>query len=164
MIESTSRSSKAEFIRSILPQNWQEQFDANFSSNDLIDAYFKGRSDGENQFSKIILERFRENINKATKLAEQFIDLARERGVEIIHAHLKVQDIARFTILFIVSEEAFLSEDFRNIYLLSNFIKSTNNSDSFSINFTFTHQSEHLNSDCLSSDGFIMRYGNTGKA
>lgn len=164
MIMQSSSTSRAEFIKNILPKNWQEQADANFSSDDLIDAYYKGKSDVENQIAKIVMERFTENITKATKLAEQFINLSKEKGVDVINAHLKVDDIAKFKVLFTVTEEDYLSDNFNNIYLLSNFIKTTNNSDTFSITFSFTYQSEHLSNECLSSDGYIMRYGNTGKA
>lgn len=156
--------SKGNFVKSILPENWHEQSGANFSSDDLIDAYFKGKADGQNQIQKIILERFKENITTATKLAEKLISLAKEKDIKIINALLRIEDVAKFTILFVVSEEDYLSEKFRNIYLLSSELKNTNNTDSFSISFTFTNQSEHLNSECMASDGFIMKYGNTGKA
>src|SRR5689334_22382958 len=126
MTQFVSKSAKANFVKNILPDNWQEQAGASFSDDDLIDAYLKGTKDGKSSHEKIILDRFKENVIKATGVAEKFISMAKERGITLINAHLKAEDVAKFTVLFIVDEDDFTSDAFREIYLLARGVKESN--------------------------------------
>jgi hypothetical protein len=149
-------------ISRILPDSWEQQADASYSSNDLIDAYFKGKRDEKTQNEKILFEKLRQNIAEATKIAETFINTVKDKGIKILYAHLKIEDIGRFNFLFVVEEEHYFSDAFRDIIVLSQQIKKDRQTDTFQISFTFTHNSDKISEECIVSDGYILRYD--GKA
>lgn len=158
------QAEKQDLIASILPKNWQEQKGANFSEDDLIDAYFKGKDDGSSSRDKIIMRAFQENLVKATTTAEELIHEAEHLDVTLIKTLLKIEAIDIFKVLFIVSEDDYVSENIDALIMLSINKKNQVNQDTFTIEFSFTYQSESLNDDCIAADGYLSKYAGTGKA
>ena len=98
-------NSKKELVASILPLNWEEQKGASFSEDDLIDAYFKGKKEERTTGEKLLHKTFQDNLVSATGTAERFIHQAKGKGLNIIAALLKIEDLFRFRVMIVVSED-----------------------------------------------------------
>lgn len=155
-------SSKKELIASILPQNWEEQKGASFSEDDLIDAYFKGKKEEKTTNEKLFHKTFQDNLVMATGTAERFIHQVKEKGLNIITALLKVEDLFRFRVMIVVSEDDYIADSFSDFILMSSALKSEVDQDTFTINFSFTYHSDDLSDDCLAADGYKSKYAGKG--
>ena len=143
--------------KSRLPQNWEKSKDV-YTGDDLIDAFLTGKEAGKNEHFRILLAQFKENIDQAASLSEKLYKQIAELNIKPFDVRIKAEDITRFKALFIVQKEDFLSDEFRNAYVLSRKIKNDSESDKFYISFSFTPSSEDLNEHCLVADGFFMKY------
>ncbi|MBU0488410.1 MAG: hypothetical protein KKD31_10730 [Bacteroidetes bacterium] len=130
-----------------------------YSENDLIDAYLAGKREQRDSEKKILIERFVSNLNKAkTRGIDFFRFLVAEKQNPKI-AYLKIEDISKFQIVFIIPQDVFVSEGFPVVYSKAREIKQEVNDDTFHISFSFMPFTESINEERLISDGFILRHG-----
>ena len=155
-------ASKKELVASILPQNWEEQKGASFSEDDLIDAYFRGKKEERTTNEKLLHKTFQNNLVTATGTAERFIHQVKEKGLNVIAALLKVEDVFMFRVMIVVSEDDYIADSFSDFILMSSTLKSEVDQDTFTINFSFTYHSDNLSDDCLAADGYKSKYAGKG--
>lgn len=139
------------------PQKWEQNKQA-YTSNDLISAYRDGKKAGADEKERIILKQFNINIDKAADISEKLLERATEEGIKVQTIHLKAEGISLFKSLFIVDANDYVSDNFLKIYNIGAKIKSQMNTEDFEISFSFMPLSEHLNKNCLFSDGFFLTY------
>ena len=78
----------------------------------------KGKAIGLEQRDKLAIDRFIENLKKASKNTSELILLLESKGIDVKHANLKVNSFDDFSLLVAISEEDFLSDN-----LDSSFVK-----------------------------------------
>lgn len=136
-----------------------EQF---FSADNVIDAYFSGKKDGNEERSKILREKFSQNLTTAIKAAEQLFSEIIKEGFTCDKVFLKSKNVSHFTALFVVNEDNYLDDSFLKIYDKSIDLKrSLNNTETFDFSTIFTPNSSSLKAERLSSDGYILSYAGT---
>ncbi len=129
-----------------------------FSADALINAYFKGRRDQKIEREKVLLEKLKENLNKAKKLSSDFFDILKKKNISCKHVLLRPKQITEFESVFIVSKKDYISPKFEEIYKLSISKKTRVNSDTFHFSYIFIPYSQNINREKLSSDGYILEY------
>ena len=130
-----------------------------FTGDELIETYFKGCSEGVDQYKKVLLQKLNENLNLAQFLGSSFISSLNSDGVICTAAHLKYMDIERYKIIFIISQDIYF--DFERMYpfyeMAEAFEIEKSNND-FNIEVAFIPEVKSINKHRLVSDGFIFHY------
>ena len=150
-------SQKTTGAGSDFPGIWRKNC-AGCSGNDVIDAYLGDKDVEQTDGLKILFEQLDYNIKKATALVERLYSKISEKQIALKAVHLKAVDITKFRALFIVEKSDFLSDNFREIYILARETKDEAESEEFYISFTFMPASESLSEDALIADAFFLKY------
>lgn len=142
-----------------LPDEGERLFSADF----VIQAYFKGKSDGAEesveQKVKVLKKQFEANLDQAAKNTGKIYEQLKQKGMTPISAHLKTDTFDRFDILITVSEEDVLKESFHDIYQMTRAMEEAVSEDGYNVSFSFINKSNQFDEDMLFSDGYIFTYG-----
>jgi len=109
---------------------------------------------------KILNEKSEENLLKAKKTVENFAEKIIENDFRVNCAFLKINDVAKYEGLFLISLDDYLSDNFITIYKLSIKTKKEINSNTFYFDFKFMPLTENFNEEKIESDGFGFKYEN----
>lgn len=138
-----------------VPKNWDSQ--TTFSSDEVIDAYYKGVDDGKNSIMTALKKQLDNNIGLAAKYAVQLYVKSKRSDIDLKGIYLKVDDIARFSALFIVDKNIFISDEFLRVYAMAENCRQEAEKD-VDLNFSFLPDTGEINSSLLSSDGYYLKY------
>ena len=128
-----------------------------FTANEMHDAYLKGKEKGKKHFIDSVNKTLSFNLPLAATLAEKFIAHVEELySIKVPAAYLKIEEIAKFSVLFLVPKEDFLSPKMRNAYILAEEFEHKENS--FEISFSFTILSENIKEENINSDGYKLKH------
>jgi hypothetical protein len=141
----------------IIPQKW-EKVDELFTSDEVIDAYFNGMSVGKDQTRRLLVNQFKENVEKATGLAEKVYNAVAEKGFNPTEIHLKANQVSNFNALIVVTKEDFINPEFDKIYSVARKVRKESESETFFLTLSFIPYSKELNESCLASDGYFLKY------
>ena len=144
----------------IFPKDWLSEITA----NDVIDAYFLGKEAGQKEHIQHIKQEFTVNVRLATAIGEELLKIVEEANIKLGTIHLKAVNFNSFEMLFLVDESSYNSENFRQAYVFSRLLKEKYKSDRAHFSFSFMSESDEITSECLSADGFFMRYEQRKKA
>jgi len=143
------------------PENWEKSVNV-YSGDDLIDAYIrgreKGREDGKSEAFQVLFSQFTNNMEQAKAESEKLYSIALKSGVKFQSIHIKADSITKFSVLFIADKNDFISDNFRSIYIYARQVKKEAEKENFYISFSFMPSIENLNENCLTSDGYFMKY------
>lgn len=139
------------------PRNWEKVGDT-YNTDEIIDAYLQGKEDGKGMHAKILQQTFANNVNTAAKVSEDLLKKANQKKLKLKAIHLKADSITNFVALFIVDEKSYISDQFRDAFVLAEELKKQTVNDSFYISFLFAPNSKNLNQDCIHADGFFLKY------
>lgn len=133
-----------------------------FSGDEMIDAYFLGKKAGieagwDEKF-QIIAKQFKANIETAVEVSESLYKEASELGIGLKSIQLKSEGLSKFTALFIVDSNDFVSDKFLDVYKISRKLNGHKSNPDIYISFLFTPYSDKLNQDCLTADGYFLNY------
>jgi len=138
--------------------NWNVAKDS-FTGDELIEAYFKGCSEGVDQFKRVLLKKLNENLMMAQSLGSKFISNLNNDNIICTSAHLKYLDIERYKIIFVINRDFYFDfEKMTPIYEMAEIFETTNSKDDFYIEVSFVPGIKTLNNHRLISDGFIFHY------
>ncbi len=143
-----------------LPEDWEIQTTTeqrereSFSADDVINAYLRGKK-AMNALNDRILN---ENLNKAMELTSSFSDILKEKNIKCKLTLLKPKQITEFESIFVIAEEDYISSEFEEIYRLTISEKTRVNNDTFHFSYIFIPDSENLNREKLSSNGYVFEY------
>lgn len=143
-------------IKGPLPNNWQKKGEIN--SDDVINAYVKGKNDGKNEFNKELRNKFQRNLHKAISVSENVYESVNQHGIHLSSIHLRAENLNNFSVLFVTNAGDFLSTKFKSAYSISRRIKEKAIAEDFYISFSFMPDSKNLNQDCLTADGYFLKY------
>lgn len=132
------------------------------TTDDLIDAFIKGtlkgrqdQIDREEQQKQNTLES---NVEKTTKIVGDLYREIASQGFQCSDIRLKMLDIYRHSLIFLIDEKDYLNDKFLKIYEKSIKLKQKNNSDIFDLSITFTSNNKYLNLNNVIADGYILSY------
>lgn len=134
-----------------------------FSSDEVINAYLKGKSEGFELQKKILLNKLTENINQATTATNQVIKFLKKNKFNSISAHLKINSFTDLSVLIMILEEDFLDSKMLEVY---NFIAQleTNNDDGmYNLEFSFCDRNKSdFDENKLITDGYLLKHKKIG--
>lgn len=138
-----------------VPKNWDSQ--TTFSSDEVIDAYYMGVDEGKSSVMTALKKQLDSNIGLAAKYAVQLYAKSKQSAIDLKGIYLKVDDIARFSALFIVDKDTFISEEFLRVYAIAESCRQEAEKD-VDLNFSFLPDTGEINGSLLSSDGYYLKY------
>ncbi len=154
MSATTATSHTKEFSQ---PNNWEKNTQP-FTDDELINAYQLGKKTGMTEQARILSRTFEQNVNKAQSYCEKLYNSLIAKGYKLYTIHLRAESISTFSALFIVDKAQYLSDEFREAFVLSRNFQESIISDDFHIIFMFMAHSKTINEDCLNADGYFLKY------
>jgi hypothetical protein len=137
----------------------QEDGEVFFSSNDLIDAYLHGKKRQADLDKMILIEKLGTNLNRAKRIAEEMYDFILQEGFRCTGVKMKIKDISRYILMFLIDENDMCDNRFDIIYDKSISKKIEHNSlETFDISIVFVQHTASFSMDAALSDGFILTY------
>ncbi|MDR2591320.1 MAG: hypothetical protein LBC59_00740 [Chitinispirillales bacterium] len=130
-----------------------------FSSDELIDAYFKGRRDQVEESKKVLLKIFSDNLKRAQQTCEDFFAALEKNGVKGFFVSLKAESVTIFDAIFVVPTQKFLTHDFDAVYKMAREKKKELVTTTFNISFSFMPLTDSLDEEQMLMDGYILKYG-----
>ena len=144
--------------------NWKK-FPSQFTSDDVIDAYKKGKQAGLSLRHKYHEHFFLQNLVKALESSEGLLnDLTKVKTLKIKHLFIKPVGIEDFEALFIVDQKGYLSNNRKSAYQLAKEKRKEVNNDLFYIDFIFMPDEGAINFAAIKGDGFIFQYDRKTKS
>lgn len=140
-----------------IPSKWEKAEEV-FTSDELINAYFKGVDTGKDQAKFLLQTQFNENVKLATDLAEKLYNKIAAEGFKPSEIHLKADNISVFRALIVVKMDDFLKEQFDLAYKFARELREQSETPKFYISFSFIPHSKDLNEACFVSDGYFLKY------
>jgi|ETNmetMinimDraft_35_1059890.scaffolds.fasta_scaffold129100_1 hypothetical protein len=143
-----------------LPDDWEvqtttEQMQSNlFSADVVINAYFQGKKAQDALNDRILTE----NLDKAMTLSSGFSEKLKEKNIKCKLTLLKPKQITEFESLFVIDEEDYISAEFDEAYRLTISEKEIVNNETFHFSYIFIPDSEDLNREKLTSNGYVFEY------
>ncbi len=130
-----------------------------YSSDDLIDAYLKGRKDAANNDKQMRLEKLEANLKKAKTLSVNLYNSILKQGFNCNTIKLKIKDIYHYSSIFLVQEDDYIKDDFLNIYIESIKIKKeANKNKTFDFTIVFAPMNTEVEFNNMLADGYIFSY------
>ena len=139
------------------PKSWKKTADA-YSEDHLIDAYLRGVKDGRSKYEKILMAQLHNNLNVVGQATEALINETLKLEIPFAEIHLSADNIDSFTILGVVDEKDFVTDEFRSVFTIARSIKNENEKNEIYLIFTFVPYSPKLNQSCIVSDGYAWKY------
>jgi hypothetical protein len=151
-----------EAIKEILsaPSKWQlAPGETRYSSDQVIDAYLKGKSDGIQQTQKLIARQLDANVNKTVEQTNLLIDHLIAAGFHPVAAYIKIEDWDHFTIMVTVPDEEWCDARFLPVFDYVFDATERASSDFYNLEIIFCGLPDEgaFNEPYVFSDGFILK-------
>ncbi len=136
-----------------------------YSSNEVIDAYFKGKevgkADGLKEGSKanrqLFLKALTDNLTKAGVDTRKVLDAFKGQRLKTEVALLRVDSWHRFTVMIVATEAAIRSEKLLKVYDTVNALEGKEVNDQYCIRFSLVAGGKELDSNVLQADGYVLK-------
>lgn len=125
-----------------------------YSADAVVNTYLRWKIDQDVENERIL----KENLDKAMNLCESFSNTLQVKNVKFIRLLLRPKQITEFEAVFIIDKEDYISPRFEEIYKLAISEKTKANSETFHFSYIFIPDTESLDRDKLSSDGYVLEY------
>ena len=129
-----------------------------FTSDDVINAYIRGRKDGLSAKERAVYNQIQSNVVKSAEDVEKLIQLLQKMGFSPTSAHLKINSIDCLEVLVTVPESDFLSDNFSKVYEYLYGFEAANASEDFTIHYSFVDHTGNLNLETITSEGYIFSH------
>ena len=135
-----------------------------FSTDEVIQAYFKGKEVGQKEGSEatrqLLLKALTENLAKAGSETNKVLKAFKAQRLKTESALLRIDSWHHFSVMIVASESAFRSDKLLKVYDVVNALESTVTNDQFHIRFSFVAGGKHLNPKALAADGYVLKLKN----
>ena len=105
-----------------------------------------------------LLKFFKQNVEKATTLAEELNKSFQSLNFPFSNLFLKPSDVRSFEFLFIIEKETYLSDKRKQVYKVIRSLKKDHNSDEFSFSCMLMPSSGDIKMDKVRSEGYRFQY------
>jgi hypothetical protein len=129
-----------------------------FSSDHVIEAYFKGKDAGQRTETSLAADQIGKNLQKSSELTANILDNLRGRNFSPGDIFLRIASQKFYEILITLPENEFLNDEILEVYSFLGELQQKEASNYYNVDVTLCPFSERLNIDCLTADGFIFRY------
>ncbi|WP_158797771.1 hypothetical protein [Pedobacter sp. L105] len=148
--------------RAIDSENWEETLkDSWFSLSEVekfIDESYKSGYDAKDEETKSKLRViFDMNILQTNQITEKLLAYLKELNIQPIAAYLKIDNIYSYSIIVTVGLEDYISSQLLKAYDWVNHTEKETRTKNYTIDLSFMHGDEHLDLECLNSDGYKFK-------
>ncbi|HMN04592.1 MAG TPA: hypothetical protein PKD45_02605 [Flavobacteriales bacterium] len=139
-----------------------------YSTNEVIDAYLKGKEVGkvdglkeESEATKqLFVKALTENLTKASGDTHKVLDAFKSQQLKTIEALLRIDSWHRFSVMIVAEGKAFRSEKLLKVYEVVNALEGRETTDQYGIRFSFVAGGKDLDSKALEADGYVLKLKN----
>ena len=139
-----------------------------FSSDEVIQAYFKGKEvgkadglkEGSEANRQLFLKALTENLAKASLDTNKVLMAFKAQKLKTENALLRIDSWHRFSVMVIASETAFRSEKLLKVYDLVNALEGSVTTEQYHIRFSFVAGGKDLDPKTLEADGYVLKLKN----
>lgn len=144
----------------IRPANWEltSPKEKLFSSDQVIDAYLRGKNEGLEQAQKLILEKLNDNIVKSGKHASELLVYMKKRGFNPQAAFLKINSWDDFTVLIILPENEFVDEKIDGVYDYFTEFETLISEKLYHMHISICDTVDELDESYIHADGFVLKH------
>lgn len=132
--------------------------DHGYSSDDLIDAYLKGKDEGISLPKKILAEKVSENLKKSADVTQQALTALSQSGLNVEAPFLRIASLKYYEVLFPIHEDQFLDDKILDMYGLFAGLQANFESEFYSVDLSFCPFRKKLNTECLAADGYVFKF------
>ena len=129
-----------------------------FSSDHVIEAYFKGKDMGQRTETSLAMDQISKNLQKSSELTALIFENLRNRSLHPVDAFLKIISQKYYEILITVPEREFLSDEILDVYSFLGDLQTKEASDYYKVDISLCPFLKQLNIGSLAADGFILQY------
>tara|TARA_R110002124_G_scaffold157576_3_gene324656 strand:- start:447 stop:932 length:486 start_codon:yes stop_codon:yes gene_type:complete len=143
--------------------SWQDWESTNasaeyFSADDIIDAYQKGHSEAIGKFKDLIKDKIKTNIKETSNNVISLLEDLKDYEFYPDNVLLKIDNWDQFYILFIISEEEFLSPNILDIYQMISDYEDKVKNELYNLTISICSKGEGFNLKKIASDGYILQH------
>lgn len=128
-----------------------------FSSDEVIDAYFKGQQEALENASKLFAKTLEEGVQRCASLSKSVLAYLRTQGFSPTVAFLRINSAFDFDALIGVLEKDFLSDKIIETYSFISDLEEKNNKDFFHISFSISDLEVGFNEEAVFADRFLLK-------
>lgn len=136
-----------------------------FSSDEVIQAYFKGKevgkADGLKESSEanrqLFLNALTENLAKAGVHTNEVLSAFKAQKLKTEEALLRIDSWHRFSVMIVAAETAFKSDKLLKVYDVVNTLESSVTTEQYHIRFSFVAGGKDLDPKALEADGYVLK-------
>lgn len=141
-----------------VPRQWidlQMSPITDMSVNEKIDQFLQWKDIYSSELQQVL----NRNVRKAQDAIESLIDkLASNKGIQVKEAYLKKNDgIQSISALLLVDQSDFISDEFREAYLMAEEIEDSVEEDIFHLDISFASKTEETREDNIYCQGYILK-------
>ncbi|TAL69338.1 MAG: hypothetical protein EPN82_07285 [Bacteroidetes bacterium] len=140
-------------------KSWKKQEPYTCTSDEVIDAYLRGKIEGIDYQNKILFLRFSDNMHKITSITSDLLKKLKEIKLETEDVYLKIVDINEFELLLLTNLKYYENSDLLiKAYKLNGNIKKEYNNDTFHLSISYVPLTENIDIEHIKCDGFGLKY------
>lgn len=131
--------------------------------NEIKASYHQGYKEGYQAKSKADVFYLKHNLDFALKNSVKYSEhIEKTYGIEACQMFLKICSMEEFSLLIVVSADDYFSENMDKVYEeLYTYVEAINDADK-KLDIVFTINSDSINGEKLTSNGFILQYKKKG--
>ncbi len=135
-----------------LPLNFKT-VNKKFTADDVLNAY----SDGKDALKNQIKDSLNNGLQISSMSSNYLFEKLKNKGVEIVSMYLRILNFNEFDSLVVVKDPDYYDKTKRwDIYAIAKEINS--GIDSIDLNFSFMPESDQIDDELISSEGFVFEY------
>lgn len=144
----------------LAPANWEftSPKDKLFSSDHVIDAYLKGKSDGLEQQQKLVVEKLISNINKSGKYTNEILSFLKKEKLNPLSAYLRINSWDDFSVLIALPQKEFLDKKILSVYDFISALESKVREDMYNVEVVICDTEDEIDENYVHSDGFVLKH------
>jgi len=150
-----------EVLNEIFTQaNWEltSPKDLQFSSDQVIDAYLKGKQEGLELQQKLVVEKLMSNIAKAGNHTSELLEIIKNKSLNPVSAYLRINSWDDYTILVVLPQSEFLDPRTLDLYDYISEMESEVEEDMYRIQVSLCDTVSEINEQYVRSDGFALKH------
>ncbi len=144
----------------LAPANWEftSPKEKLFSSDHVIDAYLKGKSEGLEQQQKLVVEKLISNINKSGKYTNEILSFLKKKKFNPTSAYLRINSWDDFSILIVLPQKEFLDKKILIAYNFITELESKVKEDMYNAEVMICDTEDKIDENYIRSDGFALKH------
>lgn len=131
--------------------------ESGFSSDDIIDAYYKGKEQGIIDEISALRRIVNSNIKKTINHANSVISYLVNQQIFPEYSYIKLISWDTYEVLISVATKDFLDEKFLKVYEFVTETENKINDEVYELTFSFIDSNTDFDNKKLNSDGFFLK-------